>query len=100
MAVDERRVVQVFAPAGGGKGMTGSGYLIADGLALTARHVVEAATGLCEVRALGRSGWVVAGEPLLGGADCDAALVRSTSPTRSPSVRSRRGLGGWSRARA
>jgi hypothetical protein len=31
MGVDERRVVQVFAPAGDdGQGVKGSGYLIAD----------------------------------------------------------------------
>jgi tetratricopeptide (TPR) repeat protein len=75
MAVDERRVVQVFAPTGGGKGVTGSGYLIANGLVLTAWHVVEGATGPCEVRALGCAGWVVAGKPLLGDPECDAALL-------------------------
>jgi hypothetical protein len=75
MAVDERRVVQVFAGAGDGNGRTGSGYLITDGLVLTARHVVEGVTGLCEVRAVGCAGWVVAGKPQLGGPDCDAALL-------------------------
>jgi len=55
------RVVQVFVPVGmDGLGRTGTGYLIGDGLVLTARHVIANASGSCEVRGLGMRGWVSA----------------------------------------
>jgi V8-like Glu-specific endopeptidase len=73
---DTDRVVQVFAPVGSdGRGNKGTGYLIGDGLVLTARHVIENATGPCEVRALGHTDW-----PMV--------TARCCAPTRPPSMTS------------
>ncbi len=54
----------------------GTGFLLGDGLVLTARHVVEAALGPCEVRALDHPAWVSSTLATLGDADRDGALLR------------------------
>ncbi len=70
------RVVQVFAPIGtDGLGRTGTGYLTGDGLILTARHVIEGATGQCEARPLAGGGWVPADVVWMGRAEVDGALL-------------------------
>jgi Trypsin-like peptidase domain/Tetratricopeptide repeat len=76
VSLEEARVVEVFAPTGSGADDSfGSGYLVADDLVLTARHVVESASGPCEVRPLGMHEWLPAEVQWLG-AECDAALLR------------------------
>jgi hypothetical protein len=68
-------VVEVFAATPGGREDSfGSGYLMSDGLVLTARHVVEGASGRCEVRPLGAAEWTRA-EVVWQGEECDAALL-------------------------
>lgn len=75
------RVVQVFAPVGtDGLGRKGAGYLIGDGLVLTARHVIEHATGPCEVRALGATDSVPATLLWPGTEGADGALLRIDAP--------------------
>ena len=73
------RVVQVFAPSGAqGLGRHSSGVVLAPGLVLTARHAVDACDGDPEVRVLsGDSRWHACDVAWLGGADCDAALLRT-----------------------
>ncbi|MCA1697662.1 MAG: serine protease, partial [Actinobacteria bacterium] len=74
-------VVQVFAPLGqDGRGRKGTGYLLGDGLVLTARHVIEGACGPCEVRALGGDGWVAATVLWPGDEHGDGALLRVDAP--------------------
>jgi tetratricopeptide (TPR) repeat protein len=69
------RVVEVWAPADG-SGTLGSGYLLGDGLVLTAGHVVDRARGgHCETRRLGTSDWLPA-RRVWRGERCDAALLR------------------------
>lgn len=54
--MDELRVVEIFASEPSVGSSFGTGYLVAPGLVLTARHVVEPAllsSGSCEVRLLG-----------------------------------------------
>jgi hypothetical protein len=77
VAVDEARVVQVFAPVGReGKGRKGAGFLVCDGLVLTTRHVIEAATGPCQIRRFGSEPWLPTAVAWLGGDEHDAALLR------------------------
>ena len=60
MTLDSARVVEVWTP-GERSGMVGSGYLVREGIVLTARHVVERTiAGRCEVRALGTEKWLSA----------------------------------------
>ena len=77
----DSRVVQVFAPVGAdGRGRKGAGYLLGDGLVLTARHVITDATGDCEVRALDDSDWVTATVLWPGGVEDDGALLHVGGP--------------------
>ena len=72
--------MEVFAAAPGGREDNfGSGYLVSDGLVLTARHVVEGRSERCEVRPLGTSEWLPA-EVVWQGGDCDAALLAAPGP--------------------
>ena len=96
MGIEPGRVVQVRTPGGvtssaAGKYRFGSGYLVADGLVLTARHVLvrpefaenarPAAEQRCEI-SFG-DGWLPAQLEVAG--DVDAAVVRTAD-------------GGWSSA--
>jgi TPR repeat protein len=72
MTLDPRRVAEVWAP--GGKTSFGSGYLLTGDLVLTAGHVVDGMTGICEVRPLGVDNWCRADVTRLR--ECDAALLR------------------------
>lgn len=79
--MDERRVAEIYA-SHDAHSSYGSGYLIAPGLVLTARHVVAPALdgGACEVRQLGdflqgRTGWC-AFEPCWSEPALDLALLR------------------------
>jgi Trypsin-like peptidase domain len=57
--------------------MVGSGYLLRDGLVLTAGHVVDVAGEQdCEVRPLGEEQWLKAQVAWRGTGDCDVALLR------------------------
>src|SRR6187455_2204438 len=69
--LDRPHVVEVFCPRKDGNSF-GSGYLVADGLVLTAGHVVS---GRCDVRPLGGDEWSDA-ELVWRGESCDAALLR------------------------
>jgi tetratricopeptide (TPR) repeat protein len=74
---DAARVVQLFAPVGGGgKGKKGSGYLVGSDLVLTAGHVVAAATSACEVRLLADEKAYTARLEWSGQGVSDAALLR------------------------
>src|SRR4051794_31148243 len=80
------RVVAVWAPAAPA-GMVGAGYLLGDGLVLTAGHVVDYAEGQsCEVRALGSSEWLPATR-VWRGKGCDAALLRINQDQAAPEDR-------------
>jgi len=75
------RVVQVFAPADAdGRGRKGSGYLLGDGLVLTARHVIRDACGPCEVLGLEAGEWVAATVLWPGEQDADGALLHVNGP--------------------
>jgi tetratricopeptide (TPR) repeat protein len=94
------RVVEVWAPADGA-GTLGSGYLLADGLVLTAGHVVDRARGGdCEIRPLETRDWLPA-RRVWRGERCDAALLRlpgiEAGPNREAVSRLGR-LGGHQRA--
>jgi hypothetical protein len=74
----------VFAPVGAtGLGRKGSGYLIADGLVLTARHVVEGATDPCEIRPLDTSDWTSA-TTIWPAGSADVALLALPSRDATP----------------
>jgi tetratricopeptide (TPR) repeat protein len=75
MAIDPRRVVDIGVLAKD-KPVVGSGYLVAPGLVLTARHVLEDATS-CHVRKVGEERWHPTEIAWLG--ECDAALLRTTN---------------------
>ena len=82
--IDPAGVIEVWAPAATG-GIAGSGYLIADGLILTAGHVIDAAAGgACEVRSLGEADWLGARVRWRGGPGCDAGLLAVDAPLGSP----------------
>jgi hypothetical protein len=69
------RVAAVWAP-GKPTGIVGSGYVLGDGLVLTAGHVVDhTEDGPCDVRPLGTHKWLGA-ERVWRGKHCDAALLR------------------------
>jgi len=71
----------VFAPVcADGRGRKGAGYLLGDGLVLTARHVITGAIGPCDVRPLGRTGWTTTSVLWPGDEDGDGALLRVDGP--------------------
>jgi hypothetical protein len=83
MSLDAGRVCEVHAPGPAPspgehqRGEVGSGYLLADGLVLTAYHVIEGAAAPCRVRLGGSDGWVEATEIAWSGdPPIDAALLR------------------------
>jgi hypothetical protein len=80
--LDRARVIEVFAPpsAGGSRGVTGTGYQLADALVLTAAHVVGDVGRDCEARPLGEADWRSA-RVAWRGESCDAALVEIGPPT-------------------
>ncbi len=81
--LDAARVIEVWAP-GTPVGMVGSGYLLADGLVLTAGHVVDIADGQhCEVRELGEERWLGAEVAWRGNGNLDAALLRVKGAMRA-----------------
>ncbi|MFD3931991.1 tetratricopeptide repeat protein [Streptomyces sp. NPDC058614] len=89
MAVDVRRVVEIWNPVGK---CSGTGYLVADGLVLTALHNVLGCVAL-EVKRLGSDEEWVAAEVLWPQApppdlerepQADAALIRITGPGWRP----------------
>ena len=85
MSLDQDRITEVWVPDATGAGQVGSGYLLEDGLVLTAKHVLkDAQEGKCEVRLLGTEGWVPASEKWVG-QSVDAALLESglQSPAHS-----------------
>ncbi len=78
---EKARVAEVYATGAAG-GRVGSGYLLADGLVLTARHVVEPSNGV-EVRPLEATEWTPAS---LAWSDeaADAAVLRTKDPLPAP----------------
>ena len=73
--IDTSRVIELYASA---EGDFGTGYLLADALILTAKHVVRA-SDQCEARPLGRDDWCQA-RVVWRGESCDAALLEMQSP--------------------
>ena len=76
-ALLDLRAVEVSAPMNADRFSVGSGYLIGNGLVLTARHVVADASDRCVVRTLEDKHWVAA-TVVWESADSDAALLRIT----------------------
>jgi Trypsin-like peptidase domain len=77
MALDRRRITEVWVPDASGGGQAGSGYLLENGLVLTAKHVLtEAQGGKCEVRLLGSEQWAPA-TVLWASQSVDGALLES-----------------------
>lgn len=75
------RVVEVFAPvAGDGRGRKGSGYLLGNGLVLTARHVLKDVRGVCQIRALKQPDWIGTTVLWLGADEADGALLAVDGP--------------------
>ena len=87
MGFDRHRVMEVFAGAENGGGRVGSGYRVAEGLVLTAGHVVAGLTAhphgelsaagyraKCEVRPLGARAWIT-GSVLWRDEAADVALI-------------------------
>lgn len=75
LTLKAERVVEVWAPAS--ERPFGSGYLISDGLVLTAGHVVDGAGRGIEVRPLGQDAWIRA-RVVWRGKLGDVALLRLT----------------------
>jgi tetratricopeptide (TPR) repeat protein len=76
----ESRVVEVYARTPS-QGIIGSGYLIADQLVLTARHVIRGASSI-EVRPLRTTEWLPAHSVWSGDGEVDATLLRVDQPCR------------------
>lgn len=84
--MDARHLVQVFAHTGGDRGANATGYPVAPGRVLTARHAVrpDGATGAIEVRWYNLTGearkWRAARVVWEGTADNDAAVLECEFP--------------------
>jgi hypothetical protein len=101
MGFEAASVAEVYAPTGGTAADFGSGYLVADGLVLTARHIVERSSGPCQVRFVGQEHWSDAAGVWRGMGACDAALLRiAQREPRAPARLGRLATGARAECRA